>query len=184
MVQSRECGDLRDRVCVLQLTETDTGWAWTECRTTWANVEPVNGQNLFSRMGTGAPGVSMVFRRQEIRPGQMLIWKNLHIYPTASRPYGLGHIQVDGAIVRLSSCRAGGPVPADFPAVLAEKYVRHEQLDPYAVNTITYVLITPPEIVLRPGTLVTVDSTYYQVLLAHVLDLTQREYEIKRTADL
>lgn len=55
--------------------------------------------------------------------------------------------------------------PCSFPAVLTEKYLKHEQLEPYAINLITYVLVTPPSVELKRGGLVQVDGTAYEVQL-------------------
>lgn len=184
---SKACGDLRERITVLTLTETDDGYAWTALRRTWANVQPDAGQNLFSKLGTGAPGVRMVLRRQPLTRGSLLLWRGRYVYISDVRPYGLGHVQLAGALVTLANCTGipGRDAPEfRFPAVLAEKYVRHEQMDPYAVNALTYVLVTPPQIQLQRGSLVTVDLFLYEVLLAHVLDPCQVEYALMRKVDL
>ena len=100
---------------------------------------------------------------------------------------GRGHLLISGALVRISQCMADvhkGKPGMTFPAILTEKYVAHERLDPYAVNILTYVLVTPPEIELQRGGLVQVDGTNYEVQLAHVLDPSKIEYEIVRKADL
>lgn len=187
MTQSDACGDLREKLTVLTLSHTTGAWSWIPLRQTWANIAPAKGQTIFSRVGTGAPGVSLVCRKQSIRPGQLLRWKDQYIYPVAVRSRGLTHLEVDGAIVQLSACCASPdaqPPGARFPAILTEKYLKHEQEDPYSVNDLTYVLVTPPEIMLRPGTLVQVDTLNYEVLVVHALDPSKLEYEINRRGDL
>lgn len=184
---SNACGDLRERVSVLKLEETEDGFAWQVERRVWANVQPDSGTNLFSKAGTGAPGVTMVLRRQAMKKGILLLWRGQYVYVTDFQPMGLGHLQLRGALVTVSSCVANAHKNATgihFPAVLTEKYVRHEQLDPYAVNVLTYVLVAPPQIELERGGLVTVDGVNYEVLLAHVLDPSKIEYEIMRKKDL
>ena len=56
MTISNACGDLRERVSVLKLERTETGHTWQEERRVWANVQPDDRTNLFSKAGTGAPG--------------------------------------------------------------------------------------------------------------------------------
>ena len=68
--------------------------------------------------------------------------------------------------------------------MLTEKYVRYEQPDPYAVNRLTYVLVTPKAVVLQRGGLVTVNGVNYEVQTAHTLDQWKNEYEVFRTDDL
>ena len=184
---SNACGDLRERVSVLKLEQTERGYIWQVDHRVWANVQPDSGTNLFSKAGTGAPGVTMVLRLREIQKGAMLLWRGQYVYVTDVQPMGRGHLQLRGAVVTVSQCAANvhkDSTGIQFPAVLTEKYVRHEQLDPYAVNVLTYVLVTPPEIKLTRGGLVTVDGENYEVLLAHVLDTSKVEYEIMRKKDL
>lgn len=184
---SNACGDLRERVSVLKLEETEPGYVWQVERRVWANVQPDDRTNLFSKAGTGAPGVKIVIRRQPIKPGIMLLWRGQYVYVSDVQPMGRGHLLASGALVRLSQCMADvhkGQPGRTFPAVLTEKYLRHEQIDPYSVNILTYVLVTPPEVKLQRGGLVQVDGTNYEVQLAHVLDPSKIEYEIVRKADL
>lgn len=184
---SKLCGDLRERVTILKLEKTADSYNWTAVRRVWANVQPDSGTNLFSKAGTGAPGVKIVLRRQPMKTGAMLLWRGQYVYVTDFRPMGWGHLLISGALVQVSRCEANvhkGQPGTTFPAILTEKYVRHEQLDPYAVNILTYVLVTPPEIVLQRGGLVQVDGVNYEVQLAHVLDPSKIEYEIVRKADL
>lgn len=181
------CGNLRERVSVLKLEETETGYIWQAARRVWANVQPDRGVNLFSKAGTGALGVKIVLRRQQLQKGAMLLWRGQYVYVSDVQPMDLGHLLVSGALVRLSQCVANvhkAQQGLTFPAVLTEKYVAHEQIDPYAVNILTYVLVTPPEVKLQRGGLVQVDGTAYEVRLAHELDPSKIEYEIVRKADL
>ena len=68
--------------------------------------------------------------------------------------------------------------------MLTEKHLKWEQPEPYSINRITYVLVTPKAIRLQRGGLVGVDGTNYEVQLAHVLDPWKNEYEIMRREDL
>ena len=53
-----------------------------------------------------------------------------------------------------------------------------------AVNTLTYVLVTPKAAALEPGSLAEVDGVPYEVQVAHTLDRWKNEYEIVRVVDL
>ena len=67
---------------------------------------------------------------------------------------------------------------------MTEKYLGHEQREPYAANVLRHVLVTPKAIALTPGQLVEVDGTPWPVTLAHTLDLWHNEYELEREVDL
>lgn len=184
---STACGDLKERVQVLALETSDQSVRWLCCRTVWGNVQPMTTQTVFARAGVSAPGVQIVLRRQALRMTNALRWRGQHIFITDVRPIGDGHLLVTGALVALSKCVKDVNLPGgglEFPAVLTEKYLRHDQLEPYATNTITYVLVTPKTIHLTRGALVKVNHVNYEVQLAHVLDETKNEYEIVRTEDL
>ena len=71
-----------------------------------------------------------------------------------------------------------------FPGILTEKYMKWEQPEPYSVNRLAYVLVTPKPIQLQRGGLVGVSGINYEVQLAHTLDPYKNEYEIVRTEDL
>lgn len=184
-----DAGRLSERLEVLELRETESGtWAWEAVRKTWGQVELDTGQkkNLFSSVGIGARNASLVLRRQELTLHNALRWKGQHLFLTAIIPRGRGHLDITAAAVDILPCQAdmhqGGGIK--FPGVLTEKYLKHEQLEPYAVNLLTYVLVTPKPIVLRRGGLVSVDGINYEVQTAHNLDLYKNEYEIFRKDDL
>lgn len=125
-------------------------------------------------------------RRQKLDPGTMLRWREQHLYVTSAVPREWGFIDVNAAAVTLSACQKDAnrtPMGATFPGVLTEKYVGHEQLDPLAVVTTDYVLVTPKVITLAPGSWVICGGEYYRVLVPHELDEFQNEYEIRRKED-
>lgn len=184
---SNACGDLRERVEILKCVDQATSLAWECERTIWANVQPSTTRTIFSTAGLSAPGVEILLRRQPLERTQAIRWRGQHVFITDIRPQHRSHMLVTGAIVPISQCVAdihAGSGTLQFPAVLTEKYLKHEQLEPYAINLITYVLVTPPSVELKRGGLVQVDGTAYEVQLAHVLDSTKREYEIVRKEDL
>lgn len=179
-----DAGKLDERVKVLELAETSQGvWTWKQVRTTWASVEISTRHNVWSVHGIGATGVTMTMRRQSLRLGNALEWRGRHCFITAITPMGRNHMEVSAALVTVSACedKAAG---VKFPASMTEKYLGHEQREPYAVNTLRHVLVTPKVIQLKPGQLVEVDGTPWPVTLAHTLDLWHNEYELEREVDL
>ena len=184
---SRACGDLRERVQVLSLETDDRSARWLCCRTVWANVQPLKTQTVFSKSGISAPGVQIGVRRQALHRKNALRWRGRHIFISDIQPYGQGHMLVTGALVTLAACVKDVNLPGggmEFPAVLTEKYLKHDQLEPYAVNTLTYVLVTPKTVELTRGALVRVDRVNYEVQLGHMLDESKNEDEIGRTEEL
>ena len=179
-----DAGKLDERVKVLELAETSTGvWAWQQARTTWASVEISTRHNVWSVHGIGATGVKLTMRRQALSMGNALEWQGQHCFITAIEPLGRNHMEVSAALVTISACEnEDGSV--QFPASVTEKYLGHDQLEPYAVNVLRHVLVTPKAIELKPGQLVEVDGTDWHIKVAHILDLWHNEYEIERTVDL
>lgn len=179
-----DAGKLDERVKVLAFTEQSPGvWTWKQVRATWAKVELSTRHNVWSVHGIGATGVTMTMRRQDLRLANALEWRGQHCFITAIEPMGRSHLTVSAALVALAQCedKVAG---IKFPASLTEKYLGHEQLEPYATNVLRHVLVTPKAIQLKPGQLVEVDGTAWPVTLAHTLDLWHNEYEIERTVDL
>ena len=185
MKPSVDAGALRDALEVLELKESPAGtWAWTAVRKTWGQVTLTTKRNLFSSVGLVARGAEILLRRQDLRLHHALRWGEQHLFLTAILPEGRLHWKVQAALVDLAQCRAEAGNGAIFPAVLTEKHLKWEQPEPYSINRITYVLVTPKAIALTRGKLVEVNGVNYEVQLAHVLDHWKNEYEIVRTEDL
>lgn len=182
-----EVGRLNDRVEVLELQKTadedGTAYIWETVRRTWANHELAVKSNVYSVHGLGAAGVTFTLRRQPMGLDSALRWRGQHCLITAIRPLGRLYLTVEAALVVLSKCedRYTG---TRFPAVMTEKYLGHQQLEPLAVNTLRHVLATPKVIELTPGRLVEVDGVSWPIQAAHVLDPHKNEYELERTVDL
>ena len=179
-----DAGKLDERVAVLALAETSQGvWVWQQARMTWASVERSTQRSVWSVHGIGTTGVTLTMRRQNLRLGNALEWRGQHCFITAIEPLGRNHIEVIAALVTVSQCedKAAG---IKFPAAMTEKYLGHDQLEPYATNVLRHVLVTPKVIELTPGQLVEVDGTAWPVTLAHTLDLWHNEYELERLVDL
>jgi hypothetical protein len=188
MTQAEAAGAMNRWVQICTFQRTEAGWAWVPDRGTWARLEVGTGRNLFSSVGVGARDCTLHLRTQRLSLDDAICAGAQHIFLTALTPGSdRGHMTVRGALVELVRCVADahlGPGGVEFPGVLTEKYLGHEQREPYAVNALTYVLVTPKVIALRRGGLVTVEGVNYEVLTAHILDPHKSEYEIRRLEDL
>ena len=181
-------GKLDQPLEVLELLETSDGvWEWVAVRRAWGQVEQTAKTNLFSKVGVGARDTAIVLRRQRLTLHNALRWRGQHLFLTAITRRDRGHLDVAAALVELVECRADADERNDgtrFPGVLTEKYAKWDQPEPYSVNHLTYVLVTPKGIVLQRGGLVAVAGINYEVQAAHTLDPYKNEYEIVRTEDL
>ncbi|MDY3906600.1 MAG: hypothetical protein SOZ47_07340 [Lawsonibacter sp.] len=182
-------GDLKDRLEVLELKQNEAGnWSWSCSRNTWAQVTPdIKKRDLFSSVGIGARAASVILRRQPLTMGHALRWNGQHLFLTAILPgQNRGWLQVRAALCSPVECQKDAHLEAagiKFPGVLTEKYIGHEQLDPLAVVTRDYVLVTPKPVTLAPGSWVICSGEYYRVLVPHELDEYKNEYEIRRKED-
>ena len=181
-------GKLDQPLEVLELRETSAGvWEWVAVRRAWGQVEQTARTNLFSKVGVGARDAAVVLRTQPLTLHNALGWRGQHLFLTAVTRRDRGHLDVAAALVELVECRADADERGDgtrFPGVLTEKYAKWDQPEPYSVNQLTYVLVTPKGIVLQRGGLVAVAGINYEVQVAHTLDPYKNEYEIVRTEDL
>lgn len=182
-----EVGRLSDRVEVLGLLKTtsegSTAYTWETIRRTWAQTELAARPNVYSVHGIGAAGVSFTLRRQPLDLDSALRWKGQHCLITAIRPRGRLYLTVEAALVVLSQCR-NPETEETFPAVMTERYVGHQQLEPMAVNKYRRVLVTPKAVRLIPGPLVVVDGVEWPITTPYELDPHKNEYAIERSVDL
>lgn len=176
-------GDFDQRLAVLNLAREGQAYRWRRSRLTWAKAELSTRSNVYSVHGIGAAGVTFTMRRQPLELGNALLWCGQHCMITAIRPLGRLHLTVEAALVVVSDC-ADKYTDTTFPAILTEKYLGHQQLEPQAVNTMRYVLVTPKTIELTPGRLVEVDGKRWPIQVAHLQDPWKNEYELERTVDL
>ncbi len=184
---SVEVGRLSDRVDVLELVKTTsengTAYTWETARHTWARAELMTKANVYSVHGLGAAGVTFTLRRQGLDLDSALWWRGQHCLITAIRPLGRLYLTVEAALVVLSRCR-NLKTGETFPAVMTEKYVGHQQLEPMAINTHRRVLVTPKAVKLVPGPTVEVDGVIWPITTPYELDPHKNEYELERTVDL
>ena len=171
------------RVEVLELQQNGSAYAWAPVEVTWAKATPTNKRNNFSVHGIGAAGVSIIIRRQPLTLDSAIRWQGQHCFITSILPSDYGHLMVEAALVVMSRCR--NPRTGEtFPAVMTERYVGHQQLEPMAVNTHQRVLVTPKAVRLTPGPLVEVDGVEWPIITPYELDPHRNEYVLERTVDL
>lgn len=189
-----EVGRLSDRVEVLEfrdVSKLDTQddvpaprqWEWETVRRTWAQTELTVRPNVYSVHGIGAAGVSFTLRRQPLDLDSALRWKGQHCLITAIRPRGRLYLTVEAALVVLSQCR-NPDTGETFPAVMMERYVGHQQLEPMAVNKYRRVLVTPKAVRLVSSRLVEVDGVEWPITAPYELDPHKNEYAIEKDVDL
>lgn len=197
-------GALNQKVHIMELSQTETGWDWTERRKAWAKAELTGKSNIFSSVGLGARTVVFTIRRQSIDLNCSIVWNGQHCFLTSIVPTeDRVHLVVTAAMVSLVSCTArmfastlgvgNRPVRTEsgsisFQTAITEKYVGHSMGDTHAESSVTYVLVTPKAVVLSPGDQVTLEDGpapgTYPVTCCHMVDEFKNEYEIARKADV
>lgn len=181
---------LDQRVEVLELRRDVAGnYGWNAIGSRYAAVEPDAKKNIFSDVGIGARGATVT-----IRPDRTLTlfhamrWNGTFLFLTSIIPSRRrDRLEVKTALCKPVECVANaqnkGSEGPKFPGILTGKYVGHSQLDPHAVVTTDYVLVTPKVITLAPGSWVICAGKYYRVLVPHELDEFKHEYEVRRKED-
>ena len=184
MLHSGLSSRLDQVVEVLALREGPIGtWAWETARKTWGQVKLTAQRKSYTTVGVWARGAELVLRRQDLTPHNALRWRGKHLFLTSVILEERDRLAVEAAVVELSACEdkmAG----LRFPAVMTEKYLGHEEREPYDVNMLRHVLVTPKAVQLKPGRLVEVDGTPWPIRVAHTLDPWHNEYELEREVDL
>lgn len=178
-----DAGSLDERVVVLHLSQEGQAYNWKQSRLTWAKAELSTKTNVYSVHGIGAAGVTFTMRRQPMTLANALLWRGQHCFITSIVPAGRLHWKVEAALVVVSQCE-DKYTGTTFPAIMTEKYLGHQQLEPQAINTLRHVLVTSKAITLTPGRLIEVDGTSWPIQVAHLLDPWKNEYELERTVDL
>lgn len=179
-----DVGQLQERVEVLHLQETaPRRYSWAVERRTWAAVELTGRRQAYSVYGMGTAGVKLTIRRQDISLAHALRWRGQHCHIVTISPLGRGFLTVEAALVEVSAC-ADRHRDVEFPAILAERYLRFDELAPQDINVLRHVLITPKAISLTPGRLVEVAGVSWPIRLAHTLGPYVNEFEVERVVDL
>ena len=200
-----DAGSLDERLEILALREEPAGtFSWQVLRRSWAKAELSSKRSVFSARAVGAPGVTFTLRRQDLSPANAIAWRGQHCLLTFLCPLGRTHMTVDAALVEIVLCRAKGAAELTlgelnrpqlthsgdltFPAVVAERYVRSGEGEPYDTMERSLVLTVPKAVPLLPeGRLVTIDGNAagtYEIRAGHPLDRWVTEYEVLRREDL
>lgn len=180
-----------------------TGWAWVSVRHVWAAVQEDLKRNIFSDIGIGARGATLTVRsRQGLTLRNALRWKGQFLFLTSIIPTeNNDRLEIKAACCHVTDCRAEPQkrtgrnefnrpvaieqVPITFPGILAEEYHRNEEVDVGRINIQRRVLVTPPEISLRPGDLVFARSGgAYVIRTKSDLDTWKTEYLMERQEDI
>lgn len=180
---SVDAGELRERIEILTLMKIATNYSWEVSRNSWAKAEPASKKRIFSAHATSAEGINFTIRRQELSRADAIRYLGRHCFITSIVPMGRLHLRVEAALVDIVQCEDKYTGTA-FPAVVSEIYARHAELEPMDVNTVRHVLVTPKDIELIPGRLVSVADKSWPILVAHELDPWHNDYEVGRTVDL
>ena len=198
-----QAGDLDQRILVLDLSQETGGYAWKEAWRTWGKVELDTRSNLFSSVGIGARGVTVIVRANpKLTLHHAFSWRGHHCFLTSVLPIedSPGYWAVKAALcepviltakpqARTGRDELNRPTAVDipfftFPGVLTEKYRANEAEDVYRVTTLRRVLVTPKAIQLRPGDLVEAEGeTPYIIRQVLDLDPWKNEYELERMED-
>lgn len=179
--------NLNQVIQVLELRRDGDVYAWEKARRTWAAAEQDTRSNLFSSVGVGARGVTFTIRKSwTLTLHNAFLWRGRFCFLTSIVDGNPGFQVVRAALCEPSECQKDAdrdPAGCQFPGILTEKYVGHEQLDPHAEVTGDFVLVTPKEVSLKPGSWITVGGAYFLVRAPHELDPFKNEYEIRRKED-
>lgn len=178
-----DAGELRERIEILEFMKIASSYSWEVSRNSWAKVEPASKKRIFSAYATSTEGINFTIRRQELSRANAIRFAGHHCFITSIVPLGRLHLRVEAALVDIVQCE-DKYTETRFPAVMAEIYARHSELEPMDINTLRHVLVTPKEIELIPGKLVNVADEPWPILVAHNLDPWHNNYEIGRTVDL
>lgn len=194
-------GELRERVEVLTLAQTETGYAWQAEGSLWAKAEKTSAKNLFSSIGLGAPTVRFVLRARPLTLHQALRLRGQHCFLTdiAPLPENRLYLAVTAAVIEPIRCTVTRRTktvdpetlrptlqPAqtlEFPACCTEKYVKLTEGMPNDAVSRALVLVTPKAIGLRVGEVVRMGGEAYRVQTVHDLDPYKNEYEVLREED-
>lgn len=182
---------LTEKVEVLKLVQDADAenYVWAKSRCLYASIEMDTRGNIFSDVGIGARGGTVVLQPcRELTLHNALRWRGQHLFLTSIIPsQRRDRLEVKTALCTPVECVANaqnkGEEGPKFPGILTEKYVGHAQLDPHAVVTTDYVLVTPKVINLAPGSWIICAGKYYRILVPHELDEFKNEYEVRRKED-
>lgn len=198
---------LDDKVEVLALRKSGSEYRWERERAAWAHVSIDNRSNVFSTVGTAARGVTVTMRHDgRFDLFRAMRWAGKFLFPTAIEVgEARDRVAVKAAVCDfVSSCTATGyttvlgegnrpqkveKTPATFPGIVTGKWSGYERTDTHAAEDDMIVLVTPKEIVLEVGDLVTIEEqiiqAVYNVQKRHLLaGVNKNEYEMAYSRDV
>ncbi|HIQ69331.1 MAG TPA: hypothetical protein IAA67_03240 [Candidatus Avoscillospira stercorigallinarum] len=198
---------LDDKVEVLALRKTGDEYRWERERLAWASVVEDRRRNVFSSVGTAAMGVTVTMRHDgRFDLFRAMRWAGKFLLPTAIEVgEARDRVAVKAAICDfVSPCTATGyttvlgegnrpqkveKTPVTFPGIITGKWSGYEKSDTHAAEDDALVLVTPKEIVLEVGDLVTIEEAVlqavYNVQKRHLLaGVNKNEYELAFSRDV
>lgn len=194
-----QAGELNQPVSILSLTLANAVYSWSEAQQTWAKAEPQTGKNLFSQVGDGTKSVKFTVRKQALTLHNAFRWRGQFCFLTDITEIEHMYYEVTAAMLEPKTCiklegtgqrddlrrpDESEPEPAlTFPGLLVEKYQGFQKQNPQSQVSVTYVLVTPKEIVLAGGDLLKIDGLLYNVQIVHDINDYKNEYEIGRTGE-
>ena len=194
--------DLQQRLELLELRfdQEKAVYTWEVRRACWGGVTFEERSNLFSSVGIGARGASIVIRPDRlltlhgaVRLGeQFLFLTSIVLSDDRNRQEIRAAVCDPATLTARPQDRTGRdaynrPVAVSvpsftFPGILTEKYFRNEADDVYRAEVQQRVLMTPKVIVLRAGDLVQhAEEAPYTVRQVLDLDPYKNEYVVERS---
>lgn len=198
---------LDDKVEVLALRKSGSEYRWEREYQAWASVVEDRRRNVFSAIGTAAMGVTVTMRHDgRFDLFRAMRWAGKFLFPTAIEVgEARDRVAVKAAVCDfVSPCTATGyttvlgkgnrpqkveKTPLTFPGIITGKWSGYEKTDTHAAEDDMIVLVTPKEIVLEVGDLVTIEEqiiqAVYNVQKRHLLaGVNKNEYELAYSRDV
>ena len=198
---------LDDKVEVLTLQKSGDEYRWERERLVWASVSTDSRSNVFSSVGTAAMGVTVTMRNDgRFDLSKAMRWAGKFLFPTAIEVgEARDRVAVKAAVCDfVSPCTATGyttvlgegnrpqkveKTPLTFPGIVTGKWSGYERNDTHAAEDNVLVLVTPKEIMLEVGDLVTIQEAIlqavYNVQKRHLLSgVNKNEYELAYSRDV
>ena len=193
---------LTEKIEILTLVlDDETGnMAWAPSGACWASVKVDTYRNLFSAIGVGTRGATVIIRPHlRLTLHQAIRWRGEFLHLTSI----LLNREQDRQEIKAAICqnvtltakpqaRTGRdalnrPTKVEqasftFPGILTEKYFRNEADDFYRAEVQQRVLVTPKEIQMRAGDLIqNGKEAPYTVRQVLDLDPYKNEYVVERS---
>lgn len=196
---------LTEKIEILTLVQDDdTGnIAWAPSRKRWASVTLDTRRNIFSIVGVGTRGATVVIRTDlRLTLHQAIRWRGEFLHLTAialnqerDRQEIKAAICTPVTVTAKPQARTGRgefnrPVVEQqsaytFPGILSEMYHQNEADEVFRKETLRRVLVTPKAVILRAGDLVQKgEEAPYTVRQVMDLECYKNEYVLERREDV